>query len=597
MFDVVVVDEASQAGLAATFLQYLAPKIVVIGDDKQVSPAAVGVDQQHLRDLAEQYLYDDPYRASWQDPKRSLFDEAKMRFSGLIPLTEHRRCVPEIINFSNRIAYEPENIRLTPVRQYGADRLEPIKPVFVPDGYVSGTTNKINRPEAEAVVAQILACVADPRYDGMTFGVISLQGPHQAKWIQRLLLERLAPAEWERRDLRCGDSADFQGSERDVMFLSMVAAAEPGTRLGSLTLEMYVQRYNVAASRAKDQMWVFHSVQLSDLGNPEDMRFQLLDYCYGVTARPSEFEGVTLPGDVPDNERVAPFDSLFEQRVYNRLVGRGFTVVPQYSAIGYSIDLVVVGPNGRLAIECDGDAWHGPDRYEADMARQRELERCGWEFFRIPESAFVVDEATVLSELWAALERRGIRPSDWSEPLPEHPAVAELPTLLTLETVEPAPAVVTVSAAVAQTPPAALVPSTAPSAIPEIVISSEVDGMLVIDPAVTPEPRPATMLEPYKMFSGVAPRPIEPASPDMRDALLAIVDSEGPVLGARLHTAYNRAAGGRRPASQPGNRQRDQQTPHFRRTQGPARQGQPAPQTGQQAVHLSPARPAGGGAA
>src|SRR5699024_10143179 len=46
MFDVVLIDEASQAGLEASFLQYLAPKIVVIGDDKQVSPAAVGVDQQ-----------------------------------------------------------------------------------------------------------------------------------------------------------------------------------------------------------------------------------------------------------------------------------------------------------------------------------------------------------------------------------------------------------------------------------------------------------------------------------------------------------------------------------------------------------------------
>src|SRR5262249_60543225 len=55
MFDVVVIDEASQAGLEATFLQYLAPKIVVIGDDKQVSPAAVGIEEQQLRDLAGQY--------------------------------------------------------------------------------------------------------------------------------------------------------------------------------------------------------------------------------------------------------------------------------------------------------------------------------------------------------------------------------------------------------------------------------------------------------------------------------------------------------------------------------------------------------------
>jgi len=46
-------------------------------------------------------------------------------------LIEHRRCVPEIIGFSNRIAYEPDNIRLIPVRQYGADRLEPIKAIHV----------------------------------------------------------------------------------------------------------------------------------------------------------------------------------------------------------------------------------------------------------------------------------------------------------------------------------------------------------------------------------------------------------------------------------------------------------------------------------
>ena len=87
MFDVVIVDEASQAGLEATFLQYLAPKLVIIGDDKQVSPAAVGVDQQQLRDLANQYLYDDRYIASWQDPKRSLFDDANMRFGNKLTLS------------------------------------------------------------------------------------------------------------------------------------------------------------------------------------------------------------------------------------------------------------------------------------------------------------------------------------------------------------------------------------------------------------------------------------------------------------------------------------------------------------------------------
>jgi very-short-patch-repair endonuclease len=404
MFDVVIVDEASQAGLEATFLQYLAPRMVVIGDDKQVSPSAVGVDQQQLRDLAGQYLADDPYRSAWQDPQRSLFDEAKMRFRGLLTLTEHRRCVPEIIAFSNRVAYEPDGIRLLPVRQYGADRLEPIRPVYLPDGHVVGTTNKVNPVEVEAIVEQLEKCVADPRYDDMTFGVISLLGAAQAKAIERRLLERIAPEDWAARRIQCGDSADFQGAERDVMFLSMVAA---GAAQVPLTRELFVQRYNVAASRARDQMWLFHSIPPGALDNAEDMRFQLLDHCYGVAGSPAD-AFLRLPS--PEDRLVEPFESLFAQHVANRLVELGYSVVPRYAVDSAVLDLVVVGARSRLAILCEGDEWRGAAAYERELARQRDLERCGWRFFRIRASSFYVSPSTVLEQLVAALRALEIEP-------------------------------------------------------------------------------------------------------------------------------------------------------------------------------------------
>ncbi|HYL19325.1 MAG TPA: hypothetical protein VEV20_11620 [Burkholderiales bacterium] len=34
--------------------------------------------------------------------------------------------------------------------------------------------------------------------------------------------------------------------------------------------------------------------------------------------------------------------------------------------------------DNRLAIECDGDKFHGPDRWAQSMRRQRVLERAGW---------------------------------------------------------------------------------------------------------------------------------------------------------------------------------------------------------------------------
>ncbi|MFK0245659.1 AAA domain-containing protein [Amycolatopsis azurea] len=559
MFDVVVVDEASQAGLEATFLQYLAPKIVVIGDDRQVSPTAVGVDQQQLRHLADQYLWDNPYRATWQEPKSSLFDEAKKRFEGMTTLVEHRRCVPEIIGFSNRIAYEPDGIRLVPVRQYGADRLEPIKPVFLENGYERGVTDKVNPVETDAIVDQIEKCIADPRYDGLTFGVVSLLGRAQAKRIEKRLLERIPPEEWKARELRCGDSADFQGSERDVMFLSMVKAPEPGKRITSLTQDMYVQRFNVAASRAKDQMWIFHSLRLSDLGNPEDMRFQLLDYCYAVSGSADDVDDARR-SSVPDDERVQPFDSLFEQRVFNRIVDRGYSVVPQFPADGYRIDLVVVGAKARLAVECDGDAWHGPEAYGRDLARQRDLERCGWRFFRIRESEFYVDRPAVLARLWDTLHGLDIHPSGWtsdgddpSATEPREPAEdidpAPMTAGLEMAASQPVLSEPVVPQQASQVPAAETVappqPASAagnPDVSRQVLLAHEEELPPAPDGKQT-APAEGFVLGEYSQFSGVAVQVGTASRRELQDGLVRIVEAEGPVLGSRLQTAYVRASG------------------------------------------------------
>ncbi len=412
IFDVVIIDEASQAGLEATYLQYLAPRIIVVGDHHQVSPAGVGIEVQKLIDLTHQYLFDMDHQNIWQSPRVSFFDLARIKYGHMISLREHFRCVPEIIGFSNQLVYEPDRIPLIPLRQFGVDRLTPIQLTHVADGYEKGTTNKINPPEAEAIVDAIEKCCSDPQYDGKTMGVISLTGKAQADHIEQALLERLGPNEFRARDLRCGDAADFQGSERDVICLSMVAAPRAEGRITPLTADMYIQRFNVAGSRAKDQMWLFHSVTLDDLANREDMRFALLNYCTDQVRQVGR-DDVDLPTRVPTDVQVDPFESLFEQHVFNAIIGRGFMVQPQVPVYNYRIDLVVIGGQGRIAVECDGDSWHGADRFEADMARQRDLERVGWTFFRIRASAFYRDPEDALAPLWDLLTRHEIRPAGW----------------------------------------------------------------------------------------------------------------------------------------------------------------------------------------
>jgi hypothetical protein len=54
----------------------------------------------------------------------------------------------------------------------------------------------------------------------------------------------------------------------------------------------------------------------------------------------------------------------------------------------YQIDLLVVEIKNGSAVKCDGDAWHGMNRYKEDMARQRMFERCGLTHWRIRGSDF-----------------------------------------------------------------------------------------------------------------------------------------------------------------------------------------------------------------
>ncbi|SFT34738.1 Protein of unknown function [Actinopolyspora lacussalsi subsp. righensis] len=561
MFDVVVVDEASQAGLEAVFLQYLAPKMVVIGDDKQVSPMGVGLDQEDLRKLAGQYIADDRYRNAWQDPLHSLFDDAKMRYGGQITLTEHRRCVPEIIEFSNRIAYRPDNITLSPVRQYDADRLEPFRARHVVEGHRKGD---LNEPEAESLVEEIVRCAADPRYDGKTFGVISLLGDaRQARLIERKLLDRLSPQEIERRQLRCGTPPDFQGAERDVIFLSMVEASREGKRISSLTALQHVQRYNVAVSRAKDQVWLFHSVGLSELHNQEDMRYQLLEHCYGMIDGGSRTDSDELVGAVSEDQRDTRFDSLFEQRVFNRLVSRGYSVIPQYSVEPYRIDLVVIGSKARLAVECDGDAWHGPEAYERDLARQRELERCGWTFHRIRESAFYVDQGGELESLWRALRTAGIQPRG-AEPEIVASASTESPASEESTVVEPVAGWYVEDGAAEQdiagrTDVPLVVPDEAESTEHETAngdsepAPGDEDSRPVYeDTGKTTEASGPTGAESvsehaeYVEYGGTLPHPQNLVRKQLAEGLAEIVATEGPMLGDRLARLYARAYGGRR---------------------------------------------------
>jgi len=394
-FDVVIIDEASQADITALIAVYLGKQVIIVGDHEQVSPMAVGQKLDEVQHLIDEHLKGIPL-AQMYDGKLSIYDLAKTTFQ-MICLLEHFRCVSPIIQFSNELSYSG---KIKPLRDDSEVQRRPPTIAYHVAG--SSKNGKVNEVEALTVASLLIAASEQPEYKDATFGVISMVGGEQALYIETLLRRSMIAKEYVERRVLCGDPAQFQGDERDVMFLSMVDV--PNEAGGPLAMraeeghdDMFKKRFNVAASRARDQMWVVHSLDPDTDLKPGDIRRRLI-----LHARNQHQQNRLL------NEQEKKVESEFERQVFERLVRAGYRVATQWPVGAYRIDMVVEGDGKRLAVECDGDRWHTQENLEEDMVRQAILERLGWRFVRIRGSQFFRNPEQAMEAVFARLRSLGI---------------------------------------------------------------------------------------------------------------------------------------------------------------------------------------------
>jgi very-short-patch-repair endonuclease len=396
VFDLIIVDEASQSTLEALPVLMRGKKLLVVGDDKQVSPSNVGLASEHINLLRNKYLSNQPH-AAVLTPDMSLYDIASSIYPSIVMLLEHFRCHPAIIAYSNQHFYSN---KIKPMRlSKQSERLSPaLISIYTPDGAREETSHKkINRTEAEAIIHEMARIMADAGFQGRSLGVISLLGNEQAAYIQTRALDTFGAELLTRFNFASGDASAFQGAERDIIFLSMVA--DPNN-CHPLSRREHEQRLNVAASRARERMYLVHSVTLTHL-SPKDLRVGLLSQYF--------IQADQVQQSI--EKKLALCESGFEKEVLSELLTQGYQVTPQLKVGSYRIDLVVVGEkDARLAVECDGDSFHGPEQWTADMQRQRALERAGWTFWRCFASTWRLEKEAVLTDLFSTLTRMNIHP-------------------------------------------------------------------------------------------------------------------------------------------------------------------------------------------
>ena len=402
-FDVVVIDEASQSDVTALAALYLGREHVVVGDKEQVTPDAIGQQLAGIQRLIATNLQGIP-NSHLYDGQTSIYDLAETAFGGVVALREHFRCVPEIIQFSNHLSY---NHTIRPLREPFSVTVRPALVAYRVNGF-RDDRGKTNQVEAEEIASLVIACLNDSAYavndlgQPTSFGIISLLGDEQGLRIESQLRRRLPPDVFEKHRLLCGNAAQFQGDERDVVFLSMVDGPPEDGKLpyrDAGPKDLYKKRYNVAVSRARNQLWLVHSLDPDAHLKAGDLRRRLIEHARDPQALMRAIE-----------EQGRRTESVFEKLVLGRLHTAGYRVHPQWPVGSYRIDLIVEGETRRLAVECDGERWHTKEQLHHDLERQAVLERLGWVFVRIRGSVFFRDADSAMAPVFAKLSHLAIEP-------------------------------------------------------------------------------------------------------------------------------------------------------------------------------------------
>lgn len=389
MFDLIIVDEASQCSLAAVLpLAYRAKRLAIVGDPCQLNPI-VPLSDRRLREIAKQtgFQNDDlrEHGIHHKDGSAYLAFEfaARPRFPAL--LNEHYRCHPHIARWFNRTFYNNELTVLTDVAD--TSRHDRTVGWYDVEGRAQRPANGSwqNDDEAERAIEALQDMIASGH---RTAGVITPFAA-QAQRIKHLAIERLGRSVLDEISFVCGTAHRLQGDERDGIIVSTVLAPGMSER-ATAWIERERNLLNVAVSRARRALVVVGHPLIAELGSPTlaALRFYLRE---------------DVGANRADTAQSAQFrvDSTTERLLLEAMQLSDLEPYAKLTEQGYEMDFALLDEGIKLNIEVDGDQ-HIDDRgrqRRQDLARDRVLGRLGWTVLRIPAWRCYADIDAVIEEL------------------------------------------------------------------------------------------------------------------------------------------------------------------------------------------------------
>ena len=258
MFDMVIMDEASQCNTAVSLVPIIrGESLMLVGDPQQLNPVIL-LDEMVNQKLRKKYNVSDEYDYRANSVYKTYL--ACDAVSDEVLLHNHYRCHQKIIDFNNKKYY---NSKLK-IRTQSQET----NPLVYIDVQGSQGIEKNTAPE-EAIAIIDYALVNKDK----TIGVIT-PFVNQKKLIEDDISKRGLT------NISCGTVHAFQGDEKDVVLFS--TAITDQTNIGTYEwLKNNKELLNVATSRAKDKLIVLSSskdlTRLHQKGSSDDL-FELIQY-------------------------------------------------------------------------------------------------------------------------------------------------------------------------------------------------------------------------------------------------------------------------------------------------------------------------------
>ena len=388
LFDLVVIDEASQCDIASVLpLLFRAKRAVVIGDPMQLRHIARLSRQQDQALLVRHDVLGSP-GAGWAYGEASLYGLAASRVppEAVVALRDHHRSHADIVDFSNGEFYDGALRVATDYRRLIRPDGPAVRWIDIP-GRVTRPADgsAVNEAEARAVVCELRRLTLEQNYRG-TLGVVT-PFRAQGRRIQELVSQdTVLHTVLAARDFRAGTVDTYQGDERDLMIFSPVLA--PGMTDGSKRfLDRDAHRFNVALTRARAALVIVGDAAACRAGDVP-LLARYARHVAELGDRPSIAAPVAPCSfdypHVPNPDQVSDWERL----LYTALAAEGVFAIPQYPVDQYRLDLALVTEDERrLDIEVDGEAYHRDpwtgENVRRDQLRDMRLMEMGWEVRRL----------------------------------------------------------------------------------------------------------------------------------------------------------------------------------------------------------------------